>query len=120
MPSDHRPKETFEEWLAEHAQGTGVLGAGLLHRDRTCYTCTYSEDYPREELDAAWMRLADTVQNLGLCRVHPYRTLWTFEHGQLQFVLRPDGVALGLLTVGYPVPPDPNWVESLVQDFLRL
>jgi hypothetical protein len=92
----------------------------LLHSDGTVFSRSFSEEYPQPELNTTWLRLAETVQSLSLCRVNPQRTLWTFEHAQLQFVLRPDGTALGLVTVAYPMPADPKWVESLVQEFLGL
>lgn len=113
-------KNYLEEWLTEHARGTGLLAAGILHRDRTCFNQTFSDEFPSADLETAWNRLAETIQNLNLCRVTPFRTLWSFEHAQVQFVMRVDGAALGLITVAYPMPPDPAWVEGLVQDFLQL
>jgi len=113
-------KETFDEWLKANAVGTGLIAAGILHRDRSCTSQSNSDDYPTADLDLVWARLAETTQSLGLCRVHPYRTLWTFEQAQVQFVLRADGTALGLVTVAYPMPPDPAWVEGLVQGFLQI
>ena len=119
MPGDPS-KEGFDRWLKEHAAGTGLLGAGIVHRDRSCNSHSHSDGYPTADLDAAWACLAETTKTLRLCRVQPYRMRWTFEQAQIQFVLRPDGTALGLITAACLTPPAPEWVESLIQGFLQL
>jgi hypothetical protein len=106
---------------ASFARGTsvpGLLGCGLRLPDATCQSYNFGEMCTRKQLDAILHQMAETMTLLTGHGLASRRLTWTFEHGQIFLILRPDGALLVLAT--QPNSAAAENADQLAEEFFSL
>jgi len=95
----------FHHWLQDNSKAEGVLGCAVRYADKSCFSLTYSRDFPQSNMELAWRCMADTFRVLKLHKKSVLRMRWVFEQADLHCAARNDGVCLGVFTTGEPAAP---------------
>lgn len=111
-------KEAFHQWLASNTLLPGVHACCVRFPDRACLTQVFGEPLTADRLDQTWNTIVEMIPALSAQRLPPTRMVWSFQQGELHFVLRPDGIALGLYTV--PQSTESLAIRQLIAEFLSL
>ena len=96
----------------------GLLGCGLRQPDATCQSFSFGEMCTRKHLDALLHQMAETMALLADHGLTSHRLTWTFEHGQIFLILRPDGALLALAT--QPNSEAAENADQLAEEFFSL
>lgn len=92
----------FNHWLQDNSKAEGILGCAIRYPDKSCFSLTYSQDFPPANTEMAWRCMADTFRVLKLHKKSVLRMRWVFERADLHCAARSDGVCLGVFTTGQP------------------
>jgi hypothetical protein len=111
-------KDTLQRWLAANTLLPGVHACCIRFPDRASLAQVFGEHLKPDRLEQTWNTLSEMVPALQAQRLPPSRMAWSFEQGDLHFVLRPDGIALGLFTA--PQAGDSPALQNLITEFLTL
>lgn len=111
-------KELFESWLSQIADDVGILACGIRFPDSTFMTQSFAFDFAADQWDAIWKQLDETVQTLRHRRLPGAWQCWQFERHYLQWITRPDGLALGLLASLETAQPHTEYIQSLIEQFI--
>jgi hypothetical protein len=109
--------DAFSQWLAAHAAAPGLLACGIRASEISCVCHAASEKCSAEKMEKILHQLADAQPWLFNGLLAPRWSTWTFEHGQIRSVNRPDGFLLGLVAA-----PDAaaQQLDQLAEEFLAL
>jgi hypothetical protein len=109
--------DAFTQWLAAHATAPGLLACGIRASEISCLCHAASEKCPAEKMEKILHQLADAQPWLFNESLAPRWCTWTFEHGQIRLVNRPEGFLLGLVAA-----PDAaaQQLDQLAEEFLAL
>lgn len=88
--------EALKQWLAARAEVQGLLGCGVRAPGNLCVCYGHDQNCPPEKMEKMLVQIADAQPWLFQDGTLPRWTTWTFDHGQIRFVNRPDGLLLGL------------------------
>jgi len=110
--------DTQQEQFVAGAIAPGILACGLRLPDSTCRSYSFDEACPCEHLDKILHQLAETMTWLAGQGLAPRRLTWTFEHGQIFLIRRPDGALLALAAQPNTVAAEN--VDQLAEEFFSL
>ena len=110
--------DTQQERLVAGAIAPGMLACGLRLPDSTCRSYSFDETYPCGHLDKILHQLAETMTWLASHGLAPHRLTWTFEHGQIFVIPRPDGALLALAAQPNTIAAEN--VDQLAEEFFSL
>ena len=110
--------DTQQESLVAGAIAPGMLGCGMRLPDATCRSYSFNEKCPCEQLDQVLHQLAETMTWLASHGLTPHRLTWTFEHGQIFLIKRPDGALLAL--AAQPNTVTAENMDQLAEEFFSL
>jgi hypothetical protein len=113
-------KELFERWVGERARVPGVLACGLRFPDKSCFTQSWSPEYPVRYLEHAWRCASDAFQVLKINSFPNRHVRWVYEQALLYCARRDDGIYLGMFTAKDPQAFDANEIEGLIAEFRAL
>jgi hypothetical protein len=111
-------QEIFQCWFAVNTLLPGVHACCVRFPDRASLTQVFGEQWKQDRLDQTWNTITEMIPVLQAQRLPPARMLWSFEQGELHFILRPDGIALGLFTT--PQAGELPAIQELINGFLTL
>ncbi|HXG48621.1 MAG TPA: hypothetical protein VNO52_13420 [Methylomirabilota bacterium] len=111
-------REIIQQWFEQHLAKPGVLAAGILWPDQTSLSRAFGASWGEKQLSDTWRGLAGVIDALGLQRIAARRLRWVYERGQVHFFIRPDGVALGILSG--PGHAASNLINLLFSEFEQL
>ena len=113
-------KEPLQQWVSQRARLPGVLACGLRFADKTCFTESWSSDFPVQNLDHAWRCASDAFQVLKINLVPHEYVRWVYEKAFLYCARRDDGICLGVFTAKDTQTCDPAAVGRLMSEFRAL
>lgn len=91
-------REKFNAWLGGAAAMPAVVAAAVRLSERACLSRSANDLYPLDRFSLACQLVAEAVALLNSRPGPPLHLVLRFQEGELHFALRPDGIALGLLT----------------------
>jgi hypothetical protein len=110
--------QAMQQWIGKNLPRPGIRAFGLRLPDQTCFSSSLTPEFDPRHLDDAWQSLSELANALSLQRIPALRLRWIYENGFLYFVMRPDGVALGLLTAQFREGPITRSVDQLISEFV--
>lgn len=113
-------KEPLQQWVSQRARLPGVLACGLRFADKTCFTESWSSDFPVQNLDHAWRCASDAFQVLRVNFFPNERVRWVYEKALLHCACREDGICLGIFTAQDGGGVDPAEIERLLVEFCAM
>ena len=90
-------KKSPLQWLTERASPPGILACGLRQPDGKPVCRSGAEGCPAGSMETM-LGLFGSLRAAVFSEIPALRwSTWSFEHGQIRFVERPDGWLLGLV-----------------------
>jgi hypothetical protein len=111
-------KQIFESWLDQISADVGILACAVQFPDTGFITQSFAFDFSADQWDAIWKQLDETAQTLSHRQLLVTWQCWQFEQHYLQWIVRPDGLALGLLASLEAAQPHTEYIQSLLNEFL--
>jgi hypothetical protein len=111
-------KAVFESWLSQISPEVGIIACGVRLPDGSFVTHSFSYDFPEDQWQAVWQKLDETVQTFSVRHLPVARQCWTFERHYLLWIMRQDGLALGILTTQESAEAHEQYYQSLLEAFL--
>jgi hypothetical protein len=85
------------QWLTVRASPPGMLACGMRGPDGKFACHSVEEDCPAGKMEKILGHFDGLRATLYADPLAPRWSTWTFERGQIRFVVRPDGWLLGLM-----------------------
>jgi hypothetical protein len=103
-------------WLNRISADSGLLACGVRLPQGSCVNQSFTPSFPSEKLDDVWGQLSEAVNAFRLRRIALNRLCWKYDRVHVWFVVRPDGLGLGLVFKP-AVAGNRAQVEVILQDF---
>ena len=84
------------EWLMNRASPSGMLGCGLRQPDGKLMGRSIEESCPASQIESVLAHFDTISAEVFIETPAPSWSTWSFEHGRIRFVERPDGWRLVL------------------------
>jgi hypothetical protein len=111
-------KNSAHQWLTSRATPPGMLACGLRGPDGKFFCRSIESSCSAETLENILERFDAMRAGVYSAQLTPRWSTWTFERGQIRFVVRPDGWLLGL--VARDASDAQPWLDPLSTEFLTL
>ena len=112
--------ETLQQWIGRNLRQPGIKAFGVRLPDKTCFSHSFAPEFEEKSLDETWHNLIDVANALLLHKIPATRLRWTYGSGYLHFVIRHDGIALGLFSDPSEEASVIEGVERLLEEFMGL
>jgi hypothetical protein len=110
----------FGDWVARHVNVRGLLACGLMRENLILVSGSYSADLASEALNLVWRSAVEAFELVRGPQFEPWQVRWIFEHGQLYWIRRLDGLALGILLTKEAEGLDAGGVQRVYLEFCSL